>query len=216
MNRALGLLRGLVPYLAYGYMTFVGLTTRMRVVGREHRERLRARDQRFIFAFWHETQVFFTWSHRGENASVLVSRSKDGELIARTMELSRIHATRGSSSRGASSALLAMLETVKAGMDLGITPDGPKGPRREVKPGVLFLAQKMGLPILPISNALSLKIVFQRSWDKFQVPLPFGKAAVAYGEPIVVGAGDDLAAKAAELKEGLDRANALAELEVAR
>lgn len=198
------MLRRLVPYAAYLYVGLVGLTTRLRVLHGERKARLREKNQRFIYAFWHQRQVFFTWTHRGDGASVLVSRSKDGELIAETMRLSDIGACRGSSSRGGAAAARELIETVKAGFDIGITPDGPKGPAREVKEGVVYLAQKAGIPILPIANALSNRIELKRSWDKFHVPLPFGKGVVGYGEPIWVKDGDDLAQKAGELKAALD------------
>lgn len=209
------LLRGLLPYLAYAYLSLVGLTTRVRTIGSEHRGGLRKRGARFIYAFWHQRQAFFTWTHRGDGAAVLVSRSRDGELIARTMRLSRIGALRGSSSRGAAEALREMMEEAGKGVDLGITPDGPRGPAREVKPGVLYLAQKLGIPILPLTNALSRKLILPRSWDRFQVPLPFGRAVLRYGAPIRVGPGDDLAAKAVELKSALDRITEEADREVA-
>lgn len=208
------MLRGLIPYLAYGYVSLVGLTTRIKTSGTEHRDALRANGKHFIYAFWHQRQVFFTYSHRGERASVLVSRSKDGELIAQTMRLSRIGACRGSSSRGGVAATREMLEVVAQGLDLGITPDGPKGPARQIKHGVLFLAQKTGLPILPITNALSHKLEVRKSWDRFQFPLPFGRAVVRYAAPITVGPDDDLQAKAAELKASLDAITLQAEAEL--
>lgn len=198
------MLRGLVPYLAYAYVTLVGLTTRLRVEGGEHLDAARRRHPRVVYAFWHQRQVFFTWTHRGANITILVSKSKDGEMIARTMELSRIHATRGSSSRGAASAARELLEAAQAGWDLGITPDGPKGPARKVKTGALYLAQKLGCGIVPITNALSRKLELKKAWDRYQVPLPFGRAVVRYGPAVFVGEGDDLEAKARELEERLN------------
>ena len=205
------MLRRLAPYLAYAYVTFIGLTTRLTVVRGEIQRGLKASDRRFIYAFWHQRQVYFTYTHRGVGAAVLVSRSKDGEMIAETMRLSDIGAVRGSSSRGGAAAVRELMETLKAGLDIGITPDGPRGPAREVKDGVVFLAQKLGAPVVPIANALSRKVELARAWDRFQVPLPFGRAAVVYGEPLEVRPGDDLAAKTAELKAALDRVTAEAD-----
>ncbi len=197
------MIRKLVPYLVYTYVTFVGWTTRQRVLRADIPEKVHAAGERFIYAFWHQRQVFFTWSHRGVSAAVLVSRSADGEMIARTMELSGIDAVRGSSSRGGAAAAREMVEILRSGRDVGITPDGPRGPAREVKEGAVRVAQLAGMPIVPIANALSNKLEV-RSWDRFQVPLPFGRSVVIYGEPLRVGAGDDLGAKAAELKAALD------------
>ena len=210
----MGFLRRLIPYLAYSYITIVGLTTRLRWRGREHPEALRKAGRRFIYAFWHQRQVFFTWSHRGQPISILVSRSADGELIARTMELSRIRASRGSSSRGGAAGLMDMMQAMKDGFDVGFTPDGPKGPARQVKPGVIFLAQKLRVPIVPITNAVSRKLELRRAWDRFQVPLPFSRAVVRCGAPIVVGERDDASAKAEELRAALERITEEADREV--
>jgi hypothetical protein len=204
-------LRRAVPYLAYAYVTFVGLTNRLTMVRADIPAALKARNRRFIYAFWHQRQVYFTWAHRGVGAAVLVSRSKDGEMIAETMRLSNIAAVRGSSSRGGAAAVRQLMEVLKSGLDVGLTPDGPKGPAREVKDGTIFLAQKLGAPIVPITNALSNKLEFKKAWDRYQVPLPFGRAVVVHGEPIEVGPNDDLAAKAAELKTALDRITAEAD-----
>ncbi|MBI4371168.1 MAG: lysophospholipid acyltransferase family protein [Elusimicrobia bacterium] len=204
-------MRRLIPRLAYAYLTLVGRTTRLSVRGREIPGRLRAEGRRFIYAFWHQRQAFFTWTHRGAGAAVLVSRSRDGDLIAETMRLSRIGAVRGSSSRGGAAAGRALVEALASGLDVGITPDGPRGPAREVKEGILRVAQISGAPIVPIANAVSRKIVFRKSWDQFQAPLPFGRAVVIYGEPLHVAPNDDLAAKAAELKTSLDDITAAAD-----
>ena len=205
------MLRRVVPYLAYAYVSFVGLTNRLTTVRGEIQAGMKAENRRFIYAFWHQRQVYFTWAHRGVGAAVLVSRSKDGEMIAETMRLSDIGAVRGSSSRGGAAAVRQLMDVLQSGLDIGITPDGPKGPAREVKDGAIFLAQKLGVPIVPVTNALSNKLEFKKAWDRFQVPLPFGRAVVAYGEPITVGPDDDLKAKSAELKASLDRITAEAD-----
>ncbi len=204
-------LRKLVPVLIYGYVSFVGWTTRQRVLRSDIPINIHKSGQRFIYAFWHQRQAYFTWSHRDAQAAVLVSKSNDGEMIARTMELSRIGAVRGSSSRGGASAAREMVEILRSGWDVGITPDGPRGPAREVKEGAVRVAQLSGMPIVPIANALSHKIELARAWDRFQIPLPFGRSVVIYGEPVRVGGGDDLAAKAAELKAAMDALTAEAD-----
>ena len=205
------MLRKLVPYLAYSYVTFVGWTTRQRVLRADIPEKIHGAGERFIYAFWHQRQIFFTWSHRNVEAAVLVSKSKDGELIAKTMELSRIGAVRGSSSRGGAVAAREMVEILRSGRDVAITPDGPRGPAREVKEGAVRVAQLSGMPIIPIANALSHKLEVARAWDRLQVPLPFGRAVVIYGEPLRVAEGDDLAVKAAELKAAMDALTAEAD-----
>lgn len=205
------MLRKLAPYLGYVYVTFVGWTTRSRTLRADIPRAVHDGGERFIYAFWHQRQIFFTWSHRDVDAAVLVSRSNDGEMIAKTMELSGIGAVRGSSSRGGAVAAREMVEILRAGRDVGITPDGPRGPAREVKEGAVRVAQLAGMPIVPIANSLSHRIEVAKAWDRFQVPLPFGRSVVIYGEPVRVGDGDDLAAKAAELKAALDALTAEAD-----
>lgn len=210
------LLRFLVPYLGYLFSTFIKLTTSLSVVRGEFRDTLRAADQRFIYAFWHQRQVFFTVSHRGDKMSVLISKSVDGEMISETIRLCcGVTAVRGSTTRGASDAVRGMITALKSGLDLGITPDGPKGPKEEIKEGVMYLAQKLKIPILPITNAQSNRLILRKTWDQFQVPMPFGRSVVVYGEPILVGPLDDLTAKAAELKRSLDAITREAEAFVA-
>lgn len=210
------LVRFLVPYLGYLFSTFIKLTTSLTTVRAESRERLRSADKRFIYAFWHQRQVFFTVSHRGDNVSILISRSVDGEMIAETIRLCcGVSSIRGSSTRGASDAVRGMIKALRSGLDLGITPDGPKGPAREIKEGVMYLAQKLGVPILPVTSAQSNRWVFKKAWDQFHLPLPFGRAVVVYGDPIDVAVGDDLGLKADELKRSLDAITLEAEALVA-
>lgn len=205
-----------MPYLGYLFSTLIKLTTSVTIVRGELRDALRRADTRFIYAFWHQRQVFFTVSHRGDKMTCLISNSRDGEMISETIRLCcGVKSIRGSSSRGASAAVRSLMTALESGLDLGITPDGPKGPPREVKNGILFLAQKLGVPILPITNAQSNRLVL-RSWDRFHLPLPFGRAVVVYGEPISVGRGDDLRVKAAALKRALDAITLEADELVAR
>jgi lysophospholipid acyltransferase (LPLAT)-like uncharacterized protein len=215
----LSILRRFAPYLAYLYVSFVGLTSRLRWLGLEHLEAARRGQGRangpVVYAFWHQRQVFFTWTHRGAHVKILVSRSADGEIIAQTMRLSRIHSCRGSSSRGAVAGARELLGALDEGFDVAVTCDGPKGPAREVKAGILYLAQKTGLPIIPIASATSRRLEFARSWDRFQVPLPFSRAVVVHGPAVLVGPQDDLAAKARELKAALDEAHVIADREAA-
>jgi len=197
-------LRAAAPYLAYGFLNLVHRTSSIQWRGLEHLEAVK-RSGPFIYAFWHQRQVAFTFTHRGTPAPVLVSRSRDGELIAKTMGLFGIPAVRGSSSRGASASAKELFELLSSGSCVGITPDGPKGPARKAKEGALYLAQKSGRPILPITNAASRRLTFAKAWDRFQVPLPFSRICVAHGPPVSVGPADDLRDKALELERSLNR-----------
>ncbi|HBL19110.1 MAG: hypothetical protein A2X36_16275 [Elusimicrobia bacterium GWA2_69_24] len=201
------ILRAAAPGLIHSFISLIGRTSRARWEGLEHFEAARQGGQGFIYAFWHQRQALLTFTHRDMRPvpAVLVSRSRDGEIIAGVMSRFGIDAVRGSSSRGASAATLELLDILAAGRPAGITPDGPKGPARVVKPGVLYLAQKSGCPILPLGCSASRRIEFSRAWDRFHAPLPFGRIALVYGPPLRVAPGDDIAERGSALKAALDR-----------
>ena len=140
---------------------------------------------RCLFAFWHARMLPLVYTHRGRGIVVLVSRHRDGEWIARTIERLGFGTVRGSSTRGGEEAMRALIAATAAHPMLAFTPDGPRGPAERVKPGVVWLASRTGLPVVPVATASSRAHVF-RSWDRFRVPLPFARVHVAYGEPITV------------------------------
>jgi lysophospholipid acyltransferase (LPLAT)-like uncharacterized protein len=150
------------------------------------------------------------YAYRGRRISVLVSQSRDGELIARTVARLGIDSSRGSSSRGGIVGMRSLLRKAAEGWDIAFTPDGPRGPLREVQPGVILAAAATGLPIQPVAIAAS-RAKLLRSWDRFLVPLPFSAVHFVYGEPLVVERRGDLEQAAVELKTRLDAAEAAAE-----
>lgn len=117
--------------------------------------------------------------------AALVSASKDGGLLARVLEHFHVQPVRGSTSRRGPQALLELTTWAEQGYDLAITPDGPRGPRYVVQEGVLALAQLTGLPIVPISSYITPKFCL-KSWDRFQVPCPFGRCEITIGEMLRV------------------------------
>jgi lysophospholipid acyltransferase (LPLAT)-like uncharacterized protein len=143
------------------------------------------------------------YAYRGRRISVLVSQSRDGELIARTVGWLGIDCSRGSSSRGGIAGLRTLLRKAGEGWDLAFTPDGPRGPVREVQPGVILAAAASGLPIQPVALAATREKLLH-SWDRFVVPLPLSTVHFVYGEPLAVERRGDTAAAAAELKRRLD------------
>src|SRR5262245_34186120 len=117
--------------------------------------------------------------------AAMVSASRDGALLARILERFGVEPVRGSTSRRGPQALRELTAWGERGFDLAITPDGPRGPGYIVQEGVMALAQLTGLPIVPVSYHLSLKFR-PRSWDRFQVPLPFARCAISIGEAVRV------------------------------
>jgi len=176
---------GLVSYLIAGYVYFVGFLTRFIYVKNKESEILDDNKQ-VIYAFWHNQQSFLLFPYRKRGKiSVLVSMSSDGEYIARSLPKFKMKATRGSSSKGGFSALRGLIEDAKKGYNIALTPDGPRGPIYIATPGIIYLASKTKLPIIPGAVDCSHKF-HVNSWDKFQVPLPFGKCAIVYEKPLYV------------------------------
>lgn len=137
-----------------------------------------------IFAFWHRNILPLMYLHRNGGYVTIISKSQDGDLIAKVCEKLGYLTARGSASRGGSTALRKMIVQSRTN-SLAITPDGPKGPPNQIKEGLVFLAKLTGLPIVLISAQVQHEIVFN-SWDKFRLPLPFSKINVLYDEPVFI------------------------------
>jgi len=153
-----------------------------------------------IYAAWHSQILLLGYLYRHLHARVLVSRSRDGELIARLLARFGIETVRGSSSRDGAEALRALARSVRDGWDVFVVPDGPRGPRETVKPGIVTLARLTGAPIVPGSVGASPAWRL-RSWDEFRVPKPFARCVIRFGEPIRVARGADPEAEEAARRE---------------
>ncbi|NJD08954.1 MAG: DUF374 domain-containing protein [Gemmatimonadetes bacterium] len=151
-----------------------------------------ARGQPVIFSLWHGRLLPLTWHFRGRGYVPMISHSADGEYIARIAMDWGYAPVRGSSSRGGRQALREMLEVARAGRCLVFTPDGPRGPFQQLKPGVLHAALATGLPIVPTSAAARRGSYYGR-WDRFLVPHAFTRVLVAFGDPIFVAPDADQA-----------------------
>lgn len=185
-------------------------TVRLHHHGDGEQRRREAAGERFILAFWHRHLLLMPYCYRGRRVSALVSRHRDGELVARTMARLGIESSRGSTTRGGVPGMRGLLRKARQGYDLAITPDGPRGPAGKVQPGVIAAAAATGLPIQPVALAAS-RCRRLRSWDRFVVPLPFAAVHFVYGEPLAVGRKEPIEPAAAELEARLDAAEAAAE-----
>ncbi|MCX5783083.1 MAG: lysophospholipid acyltransferase family protein [Elusimicrobia bacterium] len=199
-----------LAWAAAKFLYLVGKTAKIIRQGEPSADRLENGGGNFIYAIWHSQQVFLTYTHRFRKACALVSLSQDGEYMALLLKYFGIEVVRGSTSKGGTQAILRLIEKAEEGFHPVITPDGPRGPRQMVGQGIVFLAQKTGLPVIPVACGVRRKIVFN-SWDRFQLPLPFARAAVVYGKPIYVKPDDDGVKKALEIELELNRATATAE-----
>lgn len=201
----------LLSFLAATFIRGLRATVKLRHHGDERMREWERRREHFILAFWHRHLLLMPYAYRGERISVLVSQSRDGELIARTVAWLGIDSSRGSSSRGGAAGMRSILRKAAEGWDIAFTPDGPRGPLREVQPGVILAAAATGLPIQPVALAATRKKEL-RSWDRFVVPRPFSTVHFVYGEPLVVERRGDPSTAAAELKRRLDAAEGEAEI----
>ena len=146
-----------VPPVGYGVIRLLGHTIGIRVEGAQTVDSLLAQGKRMIIAFWHAQQLMMPLAYRGSEAHVLISRHGDGELIHRIIARFGLRAVRGSSTRGGTEALRELIRLGRSGVDLVITPDGPKGPRHVAKLGVVQLAKATQLPIIPLAFGCSKK-----------------------------------------------------------
>ena len=163
-----------------------------------------------IYTFWHNRVFLSTWFWRRRRIVVMTSRRFDGEYIARFIQRFGYGASRGSSTRGATGAVVEMVRLMRAGCPTAFTIDGPKGPRYVAKMGAVLLAKKTGNPILPFTITAARFWEVKKSWDGFQVPKPFTRARVGIAAPIFVRPDADeeeLKAKRDELQRVLDELN---------
>lgn len=168
-----------------------------------------------IFALWHEDDLSLGGAYAYCDVALLVSLSNDGELIARIMRLLGFECFRGSSSRGGARGLLGLIRYVREGGRACVTVDGPRGPRHEVKPGVVEIARKTGAPIVPIRAYADRAWVFGKAWSQSRIPKPFSKVTVVCDTPIFLrpaGAQRDGAreSEVRQIQQSLERLDVLA------
>ena len=136
-----------------------------------------------IWAFWHNRMFLAPWMHQHISphihGCILSSPSGDGQVIADICAEFGFEAARGSSSRKGIGALIALAEKVKEGFDIGITPDGPRGPCYQLNPGIIKLAQLTGVPVLPLHIRFERSIKFP-TWDRFELPVPFTRVHITF------------------------------------
>jgi lysophospholipid acyltransferase (LPLAT)-like uncharacterized protein len=174
------------------YVRLVYATTRWQVIGSEHANNQWDNHQPFILSFWHGRLLMIPaiW-RRDARMNMLISQHRDGELIARAMDPFGIGTIRGSAAKtgkaekGGAGALRVILRQLKAMEYVGITPDGPRGPRMRASAGIIAAARLARVPILPVTYAVKRRRVIN-SWDRFILPWPFNRGVYLWGDPIDV------------------------------
>ena len=181
---------------------FYHKTLKVKEIDRDIRESLLDEYGRLIYAFWHNRFFPLILENRDSGIVVLVSLSKDGDLIDAILRKFGFETVRGSTSRGAISALKALVRKINQGKSVAIMPDGPKGPVYEVKEGVISLSKLTGIPILPVTVVYS-SFWELSSWDRFRIPKPFSRVLIKYGDPLFISRSMDNRKAALLLKDKL-------------
>lgn len=203
----------IVPRLAAWLLAVIGLTLRFEIIAEEGAVPATP-PAKGIFCFWHRCTLPCGWYFRKFRCSILISRSFDGELIARTLGLLGYNSVRGSSSRGGAAGLLALKDVLASGDPVVFTADGPRGPIYETKIGPVKLAQMTGEE-MGCFYLLPERAWIMRSWDRFLIPKPFSRVAVSWSRAVAPSVSDATAemleAKRQELNDALERARLRAE-----
>jgi len=209
---AYSLRQKVVIYLAerafYLLIKSIGATIRYETEGWENFQKIERDGKIPIYCFWHDRIFAGTYFFRDRGIVVITSQSFDGEYIARFIKRFGYGAVRGSSTRGGIGALVEMIRLMRRGLPMGVTVDGPKGPRYVAKSGAIILAKKTGNPLMPFVVETK-KFWTVNSWDKLQIPKPFTRARVFIADPVYVAAdaGDaEIENKRLELQGKLDAA----------
>lgn len=194
--------------LGSSFIQAIARTWRIRVINGESYQSEKDAGRAVVLVLWHGEMLPLLFQHRNRGIAVLVSEHGDGEIIARILADFGFRLVRGSSSKGAARALVAVDRELRAGVDVGITPDGPRGPRHSIAPGALLAAHRAGVRLMPLAARASASWQLG-SWDRFMIPKPFARVTIAYGDatPVVApssreaGEQQDLLARAMEIAQ---------------
>lgn len=210
-----------VPVLAALGVRALGLTLSVRAEGVDALRPLWRSGHPLIYAVWHGRILIVPWLNArfrrtdgARSVRVLASRSRDGELVAAFVRRFGMEVVRGSSSRGGAAALRELARAVRAGQDVAVVPDGPRGPSCRAQAGIVSLAAVTGAPIVPLGVA-ARPARRLRSWDRFLVPAPFARCAVVFGPVVSVGRDADRELVRETVERALERATDTADRLVA-
>jgi lysophospholipid acyltransferase (LPLAT)-like uncharacterized protein len=171
----------LLPY----YLKILIKTSRVIYLNKEYIEPYLEEKKPFILSLWHCNAFTGPILIRDMDLYILISQSRDGELINRIVKRFNNHSVRGSSSKGGIQALKVLIKIAREGKRILITPDGPRGPAFKLQPGIITLASQTGIPIIPFHHE-SIKQKKAKSWDAMRIPALFNTIIVSYGEPIFI------------------------------
>ncbi|MCX7919047.1 MAG: lysophospholipid acyltransferase family protein [bacterium] len=180
-----------LSYLGWLFIYLIGRSLRLRVLGMERVRAIMQEGKPVIWALWHGRHFILVDRFRNvtfksrKKMCVMASRSRDGELLAGVLSRFGYTTVRASSSKGATTGFLQLISMIEQGYDTVIAVDGPRGPREQVKSGVILLAQKTGTAIIPLT-ASAKRFKQLSSWDKYLIPYPFTQAVTVIGNPLTI------------------------------
>ena len=215
--RMLALLVVTGPYLISAALWLLSKVVRIRFVNAETLFGRWQRGEQVIVAFWHDRLVMMPIAYGGHKLCIMNSQHRDGEIATRALARWGIRSVRGSATRGGVAGFMQLVNAFRDGYDLAVVPDGPRGPRHVVKPGIIHLARATGAPIIPVTYAATRKRQL-RSWDRLMIPLPFSQVLYVAGESLEVPRNttdEEIEAKRRTLEERLNQITERAETEVA-
>jgi hypothetical protein len=180
------------PWFAYWTIRFFGLTMRLEEVHPEIPETFREKGIPVIGAFWHGRLLLMPLIYKGKKLSFLVSPHRDGQVVGKALVRFGFHPILGSTHRNRFSSFKQLIKAHENGYDIGIAPDGPRGPRYRVQVGVIELARLTGRPVIPFTFSASKRKIL-RTWDHFLLPYPLSRGVFIWGEPVYVDPNGDRA-----------------------
>ena len=178
-------LRFIAHFLLANIVTMLCKNIRITKLNDDHIKRLKQQNKNYILAFWHGTMLLAWYLHGNPTIVALISKSKDGDLLAKILRHWNYKVIRGSSSTGGDAALNIMIDHAKNSYSLAITTDGPRGPVHKLKAGAVVSAKKSKVPLVLVGVGYKKKRIL-KSWDQFEVPYLFSEAKVIYSEPVYV------------------------------
>ena len=185
------------PYVAAGVVKAYAKTFRVTNLGRDEMAEYGRTRGPYIVAHWHEDDLSGLTTLAPLGLTFMVSQSKDGDLLAKMMGKLGIETVRASTSKDSVKGFKAMIRLIKSGRSVGLTVDGPQGPRRHVHPGVVGLAKITGAPVYASASFADRRWVFTKTWHQTYLPKPFARIAICYDRPMFI----DRRASAEEMEE---------------
>ena len=173
------------------YVYIVYISSQKKFINKDNFDKLILENKSFIYALWHDQLLLspFTWQTKNR-IDILISKHKDGDIIADLIKYHGFNSIRGSTNnpskekeKNTISSIRKIIKTLKANVSIGITPDGPRGPRHKVSEGTINIARISNKKILPMALAYKEQWILN-TWDKFIIPKPFNKICIVWGDPI--------------------------------